>query len=320
MAGSLAAGHRWTLGEYVLRCEQGQDLREIIVEGELDREILTDALRRWKCEGVSVLDADYIQVSDEDIELAGVSRGAKGTLLTLVSALELSQIGAELATRIAIVVDRDYDEDVVVSNFLFLTDGYSLENYALTPQGLSRFANAALGRAPLPAGREGQTPERRIVCSGDEIYDRIVGGLSILAGLRLTLRTLNPPVSLFASWLDYARITSAGCLEVEAERLLQNVLSSAGRVEEAETLRGTLGDMTDRAVRDVRRLVRGRDFVEVLRKLLDSSWGRRRGGHHPARVGARHLSRLLLFAMDTTELDSSTLFSGLKTRFTTEVA
>jgi hypothetical protein len=104
----MSPGHRWTLDEYLLRCEQLSGLREVVVEGELDRDFISDALLRYGLPDVTTIDADYVVISDEDIEAAGFTAGVKGQLLTLAAAINAVEDAGNAEARIAVVVDRDY--------------------------------------------------------------------------------------------------------------------------------------------------------------------------------------------------------------------
>jgi hypothetical protein len=310
----VSPGYRWTLDEYVLRCEHLVGLQEVVVEGELDRDLIADALARWGSDGVSILDADYLAIHQDEIDAAGFTAGIKGGLLTLAAALDASDNAEEVAARIAVVVDRDYDDQLTARGALLVTDGYSIENFALSVAGLNRFATQTLGRTPLPAGRDGTAPERRVTCSGEDLYARLIDALAAVSGLRLVLRDLDPPVGLFGSWLDYFKISPNGHIESNAAALLRNVLERNKRLDEIRVLEKRASEEATAATADPLRLVCGRDFVELLAKLLRSSWGRRRGGDALGQEISR-LGRLLVFSVDSVVIDSTELMGGLRQRF-----
>lgn len=310
----MSPGYRWTLDEYVLRCEHLVGLREVVVEGELDRDLIADALTRWGSDEVSILDADYLDIDQNKIDAAGFTAGIKGGLLTLAAALNASDMAQEVAARIAVVVDRDYDEQLTAKGVLLVTDGYSVENFELSIEGLNRFASQALGRMPLPAGQDGTSPDRRFTCSGEDLYDRMINALAALSGLRLALRTLDPPIGLFGSWLDYFQISSDGHIQGDALGLLRNVLEKQKRLDEIDQIEEKASGGATAATADPLRLIRGRDFVELLAKLLRSSWGRRRGGAALGQEVGR-LARLLVFSVDSVVIDSTELMVGLRQRF-----
>lgn len=305
--------YRWTLAEYILRIELGSDIREIVVEGTVDRDLIDRVMREWGCT-VAVREGDFIRVEREEVTAAGFRPGMKGRLLTLATSLESSRSAAELATRIAIVVDRDYDPDPPPSRFIFLTDGYAIENYALEANSLHRFVEQVLGRTPRPIGASGASPERHS-CSGSDLYARLHGSLADLAGVRLALREADPPMKPFGRWLDYVKLDSTGQTKVDAAALLRNVLITAGRESELDGLETIRLTECAKAHGEPQRWVRARDFLEVLTKILRSPWGRQRNGDVVAAGDHTQLARFLLFSIDPQELISTDLFRALRGRF-----
>ena len=69
---------RWTLGEYVVRYEYSDGLQEILAEGEVDRDVIADALVRWSADDMNVLHADYVSVTQDEIAAAGFAYGTRG--------------------------------------------------------------------------------------------------------------------------------------------------------------------------------------------------------------------------------------------------
>jgi hypothetical protein len=307
--------YRWTLSEYVLRVELGADVREVVVEGVVDRDLIDRALRDWKCEA-AVLEADFLAVEKEEIEAAGHRGGVKGKLLTLAQALSESPVIAELVRRIAVVVDRDYDPDPPSNPILLCTDGFAIENYALDPGALQRFVEQVLGRAPRSAGAGGAGPGRRS-CTGADLYGCLHDGLVEIASVRLALHGAEPPTKPFTRWIDYIAVDGTGRATADGASLLKNVLTTSGRVAELERLEADRLGQCERIRSDPRRWVRGHDFLAVLKKILDSTWGRSRNGRVATSGDLTQLSRFLLFSVDPEELHSSHLFSALRERFST---
>jgi hypothetical protein len=306
--------YRWTLLEYVLRCEQGRDLREIVVEGVIDRDFISRVVQDWR-PTVNVLESDYLNISHEDIDTAGFTYGAKGKLLTLAKYLDKADEKAGCVQRAAVVVDRDYEErEEDEDSVLLLTDGYSIESYAMNAETLQRFSEQVLGRAPRPPGAGGAAPGR-YSCTGQELYERIREALIELASVRMTLREAMPPLKIFKKWLQYATVDADGVVTVEGDRLLKNILISGGRGE----LEGELGavriDKRTIVVQNPSRWIRGHDFVEVLEKVLNSRWGKRRNGKAVIGDDSNHLTRLLLFSIDPQALTQKVLFQRLKMKF-----
>jgi hypothetical protein len=143
----MSDGYRWTLDEYVMRCEDGSDLEEILTEGEVDRDLFADAVKRWNLPDVNVIDASYLDVAIEELQTLALGEGVRATLLAVAIRLEQRAAETTLDAKVAVVVDRDYDPPACKSRFLFVTDGHSMENYALNATAFDRFVTIGLGRA-----------------------------------------------------------------------------------------------------------------------------------------------------------------------------
>lgn len=313
----MAAGdpYRWTLDEYVLRCEQGPDICEVVAEGEVDRDFLEDAFRRWGMHEVTVLDSWYIDVEEEEVARAGFSWGAKGRLLTLGEAL----LGtAEQIAKVTVVVDRDYDEHLADHDVVLVTDGHSIESYAYSADALDRFCRLVLGRGDVPQGRDG-VPERRITCTGEDLLGRIRDATIDIAAVRLVLRDTEARPGVFHRWTDYVRSLESGALHLDSERLLTNILDRVGARSELQDALTRLTASVDQVRADPFVLVRGHDFIALLGKLFRSTWGRRLAGNRFAN-GDSFLARVLLSSLNPDVLDRYPLFEQLQARFASDSA
>jgi len=313
-ASSELGNYRWSLSEYVLRVELGEDIREVLVEGVVDRDLFARAMRRWNLGG-AVRESDFIVVTPEETAALGLNHGVKAQLWTIAASLSASRHSPALVNRVAVVVDRDYDDELAAAaQFALYTDGFSIENYALDVAALDRFVEEVLGRSARPLGAGGRSTDR-YSCSGLELYERIAEALVELASVRMTLRTASPPLTPFSAWLDYAVVDGNGRVSLDGDRLLVNVLTTMGRREECSTFRARRAESRALAANDPKRWVRGRDFVDLLSKVLRSKWGRRRNGNVATAGSATDMSRRLLFAVDPIQLDASVLFRSLRERF-----
>src|SRR5215218_5324793 len=145
------APYRWTIDEYILRCELN-NVEELIVEGDSDHCFFLDLLSRYSLPSVTVIDADCFHVPGAEVLAAGHNDGAKGRLLTLASAICRAIQERPLSATVMVVVDRDYDGDVPdrAACAAVATDGHSVENYAPSEAALQRFLRGVLGRHEPP--------------------------------------------------------------------------------------------------------------------------------------------------------------------------
>ena len=306
----LTDPYRWTVAEYVLRCES-QTIDELLVEGECDRDFFADTLARYGVE-VTVRDASYVTVAPAEIDAAGFARGVRGGLLTLAAAIQRRFSNDSFSSRVAIVVDRDYDGPLPhsVAEVALVTDGYSLENYTMDEAALDRFLLIFLGRSPRPLGRDSAIPTVRRTLTGRALRGHVLPACVELGAARKTLRRLDPSVGLPERWLDMVKVNVSGAAICDAETLVGRALGSP---------RAIWGDVLDeeRAVvsSDPVRYVKGHDYIMVLHKILKSTWGRSLGVNFAIWTESR-VNRVLLLALDRDVIDALPLFISIKARFT----
>jgi len=305
----------WELQEYALRCELGTRLREVVVEGALDRDVISDALRRWGATDVTVLDAGDIGVADELIRSAGFNLGVKGQLLTVATAVRAAADRSGASPNVVVVVDRDYDEAPTIADYVLMTDGYSMESYACSPGVLDRFVRLVLGSARLPKIGLAQRFRPGVGCTGADLFRRVLAAAVEIAAVRLTLLGLDPPPGILTSWSDYVSVSPDGALVARGMELLTNSVDHSGANLDAALAEEQLSANIHKVAANPFRLVRGKDFVILLLKVLRSSWGRRLAGTTFNKRSAEHLARLLTLSIEQTELDTAALFVELRCRF-----
>ena len=308
--------YRWTLDEYVLRCEDGASLAEIIAESGLDRDVLSDAVARWHLDHVKIIDAESVAITDAERGAAGFGSGVKAGLLTVAYRLEQCALEAEIQATIAVVVDRDYDhEEHPISRFLYVTDGHSMESYTLNEVAIGRFLRVGLGRPlePKCSGEEVQASPHRV--AGRDVLDRLLPAAIGIAALRIALKSLHPPVAPFDRWTRYLHVTDQGFLTLESTQLLTEVLRRKGRSADLSRIEQLQQSECLRVRKDPVMLVRGHDFIAALHKILQSPWGRRVAGGNLRTWSEDRLTRNLFMGLPTPMLDNSLLFTRLRLAF-----
>lgn len=258
-----------------MRCCVDPSLRELIVEGELDMLFWGDVLSRASVRPVDVFDADYLDLTDEEIVAVGLVPGAKGRVLTLATALTAEQ--RHVVAAVGTVVDSDFDGvprglDAV----LVATDGYSVENYAIRPATIERFLARHFGRIVGPVGSAGGRRRRANAVEGQEVIDRVLPASIAVTGVRKVLAERHPGTGLIAGWLRRFKVESDGRFTYNAAKLLRDSINAHG---------GGFSEVDERALEeereaisvDGRKLVRGHDFCSLFLSLCRSRWGKSAG-------------------------------------------
>ena len=214
-----------------------------------------------------------------------------------------------LHATVTIVVDRDYDGVPFSCAWLCLTDGHSMESYAMRASALERFVRVTLGRADhLHPG-----PDRRLT-SGSDLRARVLDAALDVASVRLALESLDEPTGLIAHWLDYVTVTPDGRASGRPQELLRACLL-AGASHDRQALEQLRTEERERVASDTFRLAHGRDLVEILAKLLRGSWARALAGVY-SRAKPRELARALIGCHDASDLDAQPMFATLRGRYT----
>jgi hypothetical protein len=310
----MSADYQWSIDEYVMRCEDGDDIREVVVEGRLDRDTVADAMERWEVLGVSVLDASYFRIGDEDLLQHGLTPGVKAELIALAESLEQRHVEVTIRATVAVVVDRDDELARAHSQYLLITDGYSMESYALNGATLQRFVRLFLARAEASSpGGVGQPAT--VSVTGDDLLTRFLPAAAAIGGCRVALRALTPPLAPPDGWLRHVDCDPQGYLEVNTAKILADVLSKSGQDSRHDELSALVLAATAEASSDPFRRVRGHDGMALLHKLFKTSWGRRIAGPGAQAWTEDRVTRLLMLAVDSSRLDDASLFQALRLRF-----
>lgn len=306
--------YRWTLDEYVLRCELDPTIREIVVEGASDVAFFTRFVDVERLNDVAVLDSDYIQVESSAVRALRFNVGAKGRLLTVATHLQSRDDTSKIQGTVVVVVDRDHDSAIPAScdRFVRMTDRHSLENYAYDPSVIDRLLAFLFAQNPVPRGRDGKTARRNRPVPGREIVTRIEGACCSVTAARLALATAS--IRLPERWLDNVKISPTGQVSFDADR----VVAAALRGEPAATralVGGAISQYEAKISNAPAEAVRGRDFVAILHKLLSGTWTRRTLGKRLAGVDVEQFRGILLLALDWAHLRSLPFFAALRADF-----
>src|SRR4029078_13326996 len=96
---------RRTVNDLITRYELEPGLRDIYVEGDFDRDLISECLRKKGADGVAVYAIDTVEILDSTLLSFGLTRGNKPETIALAKIL------SRLSDRVRYycIVDRDLD-------------------------------------------------------------------------------------------------------------------------------------------------------------------------------------------------------------------
>lgn len=130
-----------------LHIREGDQQKEVFVEGSEDKFILRSFLNSRSLGHVAVLEINTVNVPTAEVLALGQKDGCKGRVVTLAAKLE----GRVATNEVVCIADADTDHVLDRSyqySLLLITDGTSIELYALHPVAMDKILNAGLKGFP----------------------------------------------------------------------------------------------------------------------------------------------------------------------------
>ena len=187
---------RRTVDELLARYTLEPNLRDVYVEGDLDRRILEWFFSKIKAIDVKVYEINSVEIPSDIVPALRGATGNKGRLIALCNVLE-REIIEDL--NIICLIDLDFDEilnRVFDCKYILSTDYPGIEIYLFNHNILEKFFLMVFGKG-------GNTTER--------FLEDVVPILQSLYVVRVTKEVLAPSMV----WVDHSR-----CLRVDGGRLL----------------------------------------------------------------------------------------------------
>lgn len=235
-----------TIADLVARYTLEPTLRDIIVEGQFDKEVISRALNESRDYDRIVYTINSVNVPNDIVIKHGLSDGNKQRVIVL--ARELASLPAECAYRC--LVDKDLDHwfgPLETTARLLWTNPASLELYF--------FTDAILKDIIL-------TTAQCRIDHWDEFLDSMVTALRDLYLLRLADREL----SWNLAWLtpDRCMKFQSGCVSLDLHTLIERILLSNCRGDQKSKFESTIDRWRKKVAGDCRQYIHGHDFVQML--------------------------------------------------------
>ena len=141
-----------TIAELIARYQLEPTLRDIYVEGELDKGVFNWSLGADERSRATIYEISTVEMPTEEILRLGLHDNNRGRVITLAHIL--GQHLPHNSAQITCVVDTDLDSILGVEHrhdFLLLTDYTCLEMYLYNPHTIHKFLQVAIHNFPKPA-------------------------------------------------------------------------------------------------------------------------------------------------------------------------
>jgi hypothetical protein len=239
----------WTVDELQTRYSLEPELRDMFVEGQFDKDVISAALKSAEPENnIVIYIIDVIRVESELLRKYALTLGNKQRLLAL--SRELALVKGNL--QCVCVVDRDYDEWMKTeeTNSIIRYIRYcGIENYFLDGYYINEILVVA---------------SRSKIDDFNEFYNSAVSALKELYCIRLTDMSLK----LNSKFIDFDRCISirGGLVVFNSEEYIKRHLLKNSIFKHADKFSKKLAHWKSsmEAVDSPRRCIRGHDFIDLL--------------------------------------------------------
>lgn len=271
------------------------DLRDVFVEGTIDKAFFDWYVRRKRWPNVSVYPVDLVEIPSALVSSYGLPLGSQRSRVIALSC-ELAKL-QPTGKRIMCIVDRDSDDQVSAideNKYLFFTDGNALELYALAPRVLEKFLLVCLGGFSI---------------SADNLVAQVVPILQRLYAIRQVNRSLGWGMK----WLPLSSylVVSGSRITFREAEFVRAYLHKGGRWSSRDRFSQALQAEAKRLDPDPRRSTRGHDFSEVFLHVLRKLEKTRIFGN------AQTIESCLMTAIEAADLEDEGLFVALKENLAT---
>ncbi len=256
----MGNGARWRIDELVVQYSLHPELRDLYVEGEIDKAFLNWFLRERDLHGgAAVYPIDAVEVPSNIVRKHNQQVGEKGEVVAL--AMELAERLPSEHQHLTFITDADYDhalDRLQNCSLLLYTDGTTLDMYAFNQETVHKFLQVALGGFRY---------------SGSHV----LGVLTPVLVERFLARATNESLGWAMSWPASLRsvvVKNDGTLDFDIQGFVINYLSQNHRKADRDEFLIEFDRLRAQVGRDKRKYIRGEDFAALLSLFL-SRWIRR---------------------------------------------
>lgn len=280
------------VAEYSLHPER----RHVYVEGPCDKLVVEWLLHELHIEGVRVYDVDEIEVPNAEINSQNLPDNRKSRLLLL--ARKLRELYDAEIQRVLCVVDADYDylfDSTEDNPYLIYTDGASFEMYFYADQIVNHVLRFGLGCLA--------NPPRNIIGQLEPIL------LDVFA-----IRAANESLGMGLRWIPFeskCAFKPDGSFCFDRDKFIRAYLSKGSVLHRYEEFLACVHEYRNAEHLDIRRRIRGHDFVSLLARYCQE-----RTNWKPGKASGESLmSAILRLTISVELLLKEPLFARLRSAY-----
>jgi len=225
-----------------------ENVKDIYVEGALDKDVYEWFLRSNGRNDVSVYSIEVVEIPVERLEQYNLPYPSNRSKII---ALSCELAGAKnIESTVLCIADRDYEDflpTATPNSFLTFTDFNSLESYVLDFEIMSKFISIGLGRLPVDA---------------NILIPQLFKVLKSLFFMRLA----NEKLSWNMQWIKinkYLKVSRDSTI-FEESKFIVALLQKNNRAANQDEFRNEIEKLISTAPSEEKLLLRGHDFMEVF--------------------------------------------------------
>ncbi|MFH1671821.1 MAG: hypothetical protein ABIF87_00100 [Pseudomonadota bacterium] len=234
--------------EEVLTLYEIEAVKDLYVEGSLDKSLMEWFLREHGRDDVAVYTADILDVSNTLLLKHGLRFPSNRSKLVALS-YELAGLRS-VTSSVLCIVDRDYDDVMSITRqnpFLALTDFNSMENYVLSNKHVRKFVTVALGNLPCD-------------------IDTLLPQLGMILRQLFYIRAANEKLSWGMKWICPRKYITVrrDSLVFDCAAFVHVLLLKNGRSTQRSTFQKSIDSIASVSPSDDRLAIRGHDLMDIL--------------------------------------------------------
>ncbi len=262
------------------------DIKDIYVEGTIDKHFIDWYLHRKGLNDITVYPIDLIDIPIEILNAHELPTNSYRSQVIAFS-IELSKRTFSHC-QVMCIIDRDSDELIppsIANSYLFTTDGNSLELYAFTPDVLDKFLLVTLAGFPL---------------STDNLLTQMTTVLERL----FAIRQANKILKMGMTWIPFAKYVNVSKTTIlfREEDFIRSYLQANNQWHQHSYFINSVNTIAKNMSPESNKRIRGHDIGELLCLVIRKLRKRRVLGNPEIVEGC------LLSAIECSDLSKYSLF------------